>query len=338
MTIGSDSDRWILVLPPELYDCNEKVEVFTLPHPSNIKAKKRPRLVEFENNGIYELRSHQFSRGCKYYEDQDRLSERYHYTKDGQSVKSTFITNELNPEDGYVIEEGNFRYVTKYDITFNLIGFFYRHCVMDEEKDYLKGDTKDINSQCDNRSLGWRDYQDLLIDTHDSEWCHISSHILQKGLENIAEPIEEAGDVYYKITPEKIVHCLVRKVKQILEHFPSNLPPLVSLPPDIVEYAKVSIAVNFLISLIPKPAYCSLVKYSGETLNISEAIEKYQEYKKHLKDVGKEKELLVQTAMSVGLPTNRGPEKPKKIIKKVTVKKKVAMGKGAIDGFFKKSK
>lgn len=338
MTVTADSKRWILVLPPSLSNCQEKIELFTLPHPSNIESKKRLQLVEFKGHGIHELRSHQFSKSCSYNEDQDQLEGRYHYTKDAQAIKSTLITNGTDPQDGYVMEHGDFKYFIKYDITFNLIGFFYRDFVVKDEKDYLKEGDKDTACQSQDRFLGWRDYQDLLIDTHDVEWGHISPKSLESSLKNVAESIEEGGDLYYKITPEKITCCLVRKVYQILESFASTLPLPVSLPSNIVPYAKVCAAVNLLISLVPRPAYCNLIKYSGQDLNILEAFQNYQEYKKYLKDLSKEKELLVQNAMSVGLSTDSGAEALKKVVKKTSVKKKVAMGKGAIDGFFKKAK
>lgn len=339
MTVGSDERRWILVLPPELVDCKEDTKIFSLPHPSNNSSKERVNLVEFKNKGTYQLKSHEFSRGCSYNKDQDQLEDRYHYTKDGKTIKSTLITNDNDPQDGYVMEDGDFQYLSKMDITFNLIGFFYKPFMVQDEKDYLREDAS-ITLQNDNRFLGLRDYHDLLIDSYDPEWSNISLEMFKLALENVADPIEEAGDIYYKITTQKITQCLVRKTKQILEVFPTTIPISSSLPPDILESAKVTIAVNLLISLIPKPAYWHLVNYTGEELNVAMAFQKYKNYTQNLKEITKEKESLVQNAMNVGLAneSNSTTKTTKKVVKKTVPQRKVARGKGSIDGFFKKAK
>ncbi|GAV56142.1 hypothetical protein ZYGR_0BA00480 [Zygosaccharomyces rouxii] len=339
MTVGLDEKRWILVLPPELIDCKENAKIFSLPHPSNNTSKERVQLLEFKGKGIYQLKSHEFSRGCSYSEDQDQTEDKYHYTKDGKTIKSTLVTNENNPQDGYVMENGDFQYLSKTDITFNLIGFFYKQFTVQDEKDYLREDAS-ITVQNDNRFLGLRDYHDLLVDSHDPEWSNVSLETFKAALENVADPIEEAGDIYYKMTPQKITQCLIRKIRQILDVFPTTIPITSSLPPEILESAKVTIAVNLLISLIPKPAYWHLVKYTGEDFNVAMAFQKYEDYTQNLKDVTKEKESLVQNVMNVGLAngSNSTSKTPKKVVKKTIPQKKVAKGKGSIDGFFKKAK
>lgn len=339
MTVGSDSKRWILVVPPELTNCRENTKIFSLPHPSNNKSKERVQLVEFEDRGVYQLRVKEFSRGCSYTEDQDQAEDKYHYTKDGKTIKSTLITNDHDPQNGYVMEDGGFKYLSKMDITFNLIGFFYRQFAADDEKDYLNEDNFST-IQSDNKFLGLRDYHDLLIDSHDPEWSNVSLKTLKDALENVADPIEEAGDIYYKITPQKINQCLIRKTKQILDAFPSTIPITSSLPPEIMEYGKVTIAVNLLISLIPKPAYWNLVNYTGEEFNVAMAFKKYEEYTQSLKEITKEKESLVQNAMNVGLSDGSGSsmKTTKKAVKKTVPQKRVAKGKGSIDGFFKRAK
>ncbi|CAR29760.1 ZYRO0G16390p [Zygosaccharomyces rouxii] len=339
MTVGSDSKRWILVLPPELLDCKENAQIFSLPHPSNNTSKDRMQLVEFKGKGIYQLKSHEFSRGCSYTDDQDQAEDNYHYTKDGKTIKSTLVINENDPQNGYVMEDGDFQYLSKTDITFNLIGFFYKEFTVQDEKDYLREDAP-TTMQSDNKFLGLRDYHDLLVDSHDHEWSKVSLETFKAAMENVADPIEEAGDIYYKITTQKIMQCLIRKTRQILDAFPTTIPIPSSLPPEIMESAKVTIAVNLLISLIPRPAYWHLVKYTGEELNVAKAFQKYEDYIQNIKDVTKEKESLVQSAMNVGLTngSNSTTKTTKKVVKKTVSQRKVATGKGSIDGFFKRAK
>lgn len=337
--MGIDSGRWILVLPPELVDCKDSLKVFSLPHPSNNTSKERVKLVEFKDKGIYQLKSHEFSRGCSYNEDQDQAEGKYHYTKDGKTIKSTLITNDNDSEDGYVMKDGGFRYLSRFDITFSLIGFFYKQFAVPDEKGYLI-EAAPVTIPTENRFLGLRDYHDLLVDAHDLEWSNVSIETFKEALNNISDSIEEAGDIYYKVTVQKITQFLIRKTRQVLNGFPKTIAIPPSLPSEIAECAKVTIAVNLLISLIPKPAYSHLVKYTGEEFNISRAFEKYEEHIQNSKDVNKEKELLVQNAMTVGLSngSNSKAKTTKKVVKNTVSQNKVATGKGAIDGFFKRVK
>lgn len=348
MTVGESVTKSIIVLPSMISSMDQPITVFTLPHPSNNESKERVQLIEPQEGQLYELKSHCFSRGCTFNAQSDLAEDRYHYTNDSQPLKSTLLTNELNRKDAYVMESGDFQFTAKYDITFNLIGFYYRESIVKDEGDFDFDDLKVSNAplQAEPRFLTVRDHHDLLVDAHDSQWCNVSSQTLSASLSKIAEPIEEGGDTYYKVTPEKITEYLASKVQRITLNFPKSLPLSAEYPADIIECAKIRMAVNLLISLIPKRAYINLLRYSPETtsskisVDISNAYVKYDSYKESIICSSKDRELLVREAMTVGLPTDSGKGRfVKKVIKKsITLKKQKSVGKGAIDGFFKPAK
>lgn len=347
MTVGDNVPKSIIVLPSMISSVDQPITVFTLPHPSNNESKERVQLIEPQEGQVYELKSHCFSRGCTFNAQSDLAEDRYHYTNDSQPIKSTLLTNEQNRKDAYVMESGDFQFTTKYDITFSLIGFYYRESIAKDEGDFDVSDLKleNVASQPELRFLTVRDHHDMLVDAHDSQWCNVSLQTLSLSLSRIAESIEEAGDTYYKVTPEKITEYLVCKVQRISSNFPKCLPLPAEFPAEIIEFAKIRMAVNLLISVIPKRAYLNLLRYSPKTnstgisVDVSNAYLKYDSYKKSIIRSSEDRELLVREAMTVGLPIDSGKGPVKKIIKKsITLKKQKIVGKGAIDGFFKSAK
>ena len=91
-------------------------------------------------------------------------------------------------------------------------------------------------------------------------------------------------------------------------------------------------------------AYEDLIVFESSDdakLNISGLISKFKKYEDEHAAAIVEKDILINAAISVGLGENSGKRNKvsKPVIKKKEViKKKVAIGKGAIDGFFKKGK
>lgn len=110
---------------------------------------------------------------------------------------------------------------------------------------------------------------------------------------------------------------------------------------------------QLLISLLPQRIYHALtqedtitvitVSDESEVLTIKKCFTKIEKYKESTAVSEQERKLLAQSAMQVGLSNgstvnDAGNNKIKKppITKKNVTKKKVTVGKGAIDGFFKK--
>lgn len=346
MTRGSD--RSVVVLPAEMVGNNPDIFVFSLPHSSNNSLKARVTLIKSSLEEVYQLKARTFSKGPRYSNTADLANDVYHYTDDGSPLKSTVFTNEKDRSDGYILEDGSFQYAQKYDITYNLIGFFHSEGIRGEQQ-YPKEEAKfltgsNASEQTNSKFLTLRDYQDLLIDSHDENWTHISSDVLKAALEKISGTVEEAGDTYYKITSEKIVEYLTQKINKIVLNFPKSLPLPTNTPQEIQDCAKVVMATNILISLIPKEAYVNIlhipVSDTAGSKNIIESCSKFKKYISENENVIKEREMLMKAAMNVGLGNVQERAAPKaKIIKKPTLSKsKVAKGKGAIDGFFKRAK
>lgn len=313
---------------------------FSLPHPSNNASKSRVTLLEPTAGEIYELRRHQFSKGCTFNTQADLANERYHYTADQEPIKSTFLINETDRKDGRVMESGDFHFTTKFDLAFSLIGYHYRDSISRDEKEYeSSSDVKPTESSGRMNCLTARDYHDHLVDSHDKQWANVSLESLEKAFIKVAEPTEEAGTTFYKLTDTKIIHYLAGKVTKLAQNLPKSLHLPSDLPKDILECAKVTMATDLLVSLVPKQAYQGMKSFTpgaedlGQLSDIKNSYRKYGEYKASIKRSVEEKELLVKAAMSVGLATGN---KRMTVIKKVTKKTvKVKKQKGRIDGFFK---
>lgn len=104
-------------------------------------------------------------------------------------------------------------------------------------------------------------------------------------------------------------------------------------------------ATNLLVSLIPRAAYHNLLTFSptmdSGCLNpdIKASFIELENYETTNELQNAERELLMKSAMNVGLNSNGRVSLPvKKVTKKIVQNKKpkVAIGKGAIDGFFKR--
>ncbi|CAI4038142.1 hypothetical protein SMKI_04G4820 [Saccharomyces mikatae IFO 1815] len=349
MTISDIEGEERIIILPDDYDVSKNINSFTLPPPSNIASKPRIELFEDTNGKVYEIKSYQFGKGPSYSHEEDLANDKYHYTKENHPIKSTFIVNTSDPADGYIFKSSKIHFCCLHDVTFSLIGFYYRNSISEDEQDYVNSNDTSVNQTSNKKNherfLTARDHHDFLTDNHDKNWDNISLSCLRGGLAKISETIEEAGEVYYKITPAMITKYLVEKVSKIAENFPPSVPILKHATTEIEQCYKVVVATNLLVSLIPRAAYHNLVDFSPtmgsycSDLDIKASFTSLEDYetKNELKNA--EKELLMKSAMNVGLNTNsRASLSIKKVTKKVVQSKKlkVATGKGAIDGFFKR--
>ncbi|QLQ80997.1 hypothetical protein HG537_0E03520 [Torulaspora globosa] len=338
MTICEGSKDMLVVLPASVASERVPYSLFSLPHPSNNGSKKRVTLIEPKVGEIYELRRFQFSKGSLFNAQLDLANEKYHYTANQEPLKSTFLINEADRTDGRVMEAGDVHFATKFDLSYCLIGYYYGDSTSVDEKDYeLDNGIEIAVSRGRMNCLTVRDYHDHLVDNHDSQWANISLDSLEKALQNVAEPTEEAENTYYKLTETKIIAYLANKVTKLAQKLPQSLN-IPGLPADILECAKVTLAADLLVSLIPRHAYFSLKKFSPATdpdhiADIKNCYEKYESYKRSIKQSADEKELLIKAAMTVGLATgNTKKTVVRKVTKKTVIVKKQ---KGKIDGFFK---
>ncbi|QLL33439.1 hypothetical protein HG536_0E03500 [Torulaspora globosa] len=342
MTICEGAKDMLMILPASMASQQGPHSLFSLPHSSNNASKKRVTLIEPKAGEIYELRRHQFSKGSSFNTQSDLAAEKYHYTANQEPLKSTFLTNEADRKDGRVMEAGDIHFATRFDLSYCLIGYYYGDSTSQDEKEYEQdSEAESAVARGRMNCLTVRDYHDHLVDNHDSQWANVSLESLEMALRKVAEPTEEAGSTFYKLTEGKIIEYLANKVTRLAQNLPKSLNISADLPADILECAKVTLAADLLVSLIPKHTYFRLKRFSPAAgaehiADIKNSCDRYETYKRSVKQSVEEKELLVKAAMTVGLPTGKTKTS---VVKKVTKKSVVVRKqKGSIDGFFKPAK
>lgn len=328
-----------IVFFPKDQNTSDKIVIFPFPSPSNNVSK--PSLYLFiYNDKIYQLQDYSFSKSCSYQETENLATEKYHYNNSGEPIKSAFLINEADRSEGQIISNNIFQVSTLYDLAFSLIAVFYKDSIAQSEEEYVaKGTLNNLKKvvKLDDRFLTARDVHDTLLDTNHSEWNMIPINLLEDGLAKVAQSTEEGGDIYFKINEETIMNYLLEKVEKIIRNFPKSLPIPLEFPEEIQKSLQYIMACNLLISLIPIDAYKKLIKLP----KITECVGKYNEYNKVNAQTMLDRKALTDSAMKVGIESNGviDKKKPSKVVKKTTViKKKVTVGKGAIDGFFKRQK
>ncbi|SCV05558.1 LANO_0H10132g1_1 [Lachancea nothofagi CBS 11611] len=335
MTVSQTIPERIIALPKGF--SGGELKIFELPHSSNIESKK-PVRVFVHNGTTYQLKKKAFSQGCEYHRARDSANEKYRYTADSKPLKSGILTNAAQRQDGWLLQSGTFEFSTKYDLCFSLCGAFYSDFACKDENQFQQVAPSVSATSLENRFLMARDFHDNLIEKHSTNWSHVPLETLRDALTQLSESIEEAGDIYHNVTPAKVTQWLVGKVRKIIDGFPASVPLPRNLPEEIHAYAKITFACNLLISLVPRPAYQNLTQYAGSDLNIAKAIQDYNSYQTEAAARQKEQELLIDSAMKVGMSNGNGNKPAVKKVTKVVKTKKIGAGKGAIDGFFRKKK
>ncbi|KAL3231189.1 Ribonuclease H2 subunit B [Nakaseomyces bracarensis] len=315
-------------------------QLFSLQNPSNIKSKGRVTLL-IESKEIYQVSNYKFGQGRKYERTKDEINDRYHYDEQGKPLRSAIMVQEDDKTKYEVLPTSTLKLLTKYDLGYNLISYKFKESQAINEKEYVKDSGNNALVKDDNKYLTLRDYADYLVDTCDKNWEHVPMDILATSLSKISETIEEAGDTYYKITIESVLKYLSGKVINLVQNFPNSLKTPSGLDDRMQLCFKIFMSVNILISLIPKFVYQKLRSYEQELeglgISIETAFEGYQTFTEQMYNSKAEEALLLESATTVGLGGEEPVKNFKKAKPKTTAKKpKVAFGRGAIDGFFKK--
>ncbi|CEP63781.1 Rnh202p LALA0_S09e02366g [Lachancea lanzarotensis] len=313
-----------------------KLELFELPNPSNI-ASKRPIKVFISNGKVFQLKKKEFSRGCEFNRARDSANESYHYNSCAEPIKSGILVNNAQRQDGWLLSDGSFEFSTAYDLGFSLCGAFYRDTISKDENQYQQSEVAGTTAaSIENRFLMTRDFLGSLVDQHSPNWTYVPIECLESSLKRLCEYVEEAGDVYYKMSSAKITQWLAAKVKKIIESFPKSVPLPRNIPCEIETHCKAVFACNLLISLVPHRAYHDLIRYEDQDLNLAEAFRQYKIFQDNEVRLRKEQELLIESAIKVGLTKGSTKNPVAKKVTKVVKTNKIKTGKGAIDGFFKR--
>lgn len=343
MTIEDEQKRLgiegICLLPSEIKLLSEAY-FFELPASSNNESSSTTKLLKYGTE-IYQVTDYCFGKGRKYEKVKDEINDRYHYDEEGKPLRSAIHVNSEDKTNYTVLPNANIKYFSKYDLTYNLIGFKFKDCVTGKESEYFKPTHKETTKKDDDRYLTLRDHQDMLIDNGHENWSQIPSPTLEHCLSNISDQIEEAGDKYYKITLDKILNYLKLRIVNIVENFPNSISVPPSLDKNDLNAFKIFIASNILVSLVPKIIFVSLqdddIPIEKYDISVKQAFHDIEVFYKTSTNKDAEQKILLEAATKVGMPGDSGPrqmdKKPKKVVPK---KPKVAVGRGAIDGFFKK--
>lgn len=315
--------------------------IITLKNPSNTAEKSHITLVT-DLKEIYQVNNYKFGKGRKFESTKDDINDRYHYDEQGKPLRSAIMVSDDDKTNYNVLPSSTIKLLTKYDLAYSLIGYKFRESTAASEKEYVKEAINTTTIKDDGKYLTLRDYADHLVDTCDKNWEYIPMDILTISLSKISETIEEAGDTYYKVTIESVLDFLSKKVIKLVQNFPKSI----TIPNDLDDKMKINfkvfMSVNIFISLIPKCVYQKLRSCETKLEDLDTTISKaFKEYETHFKasfTSKSEEAFLLQSATNVGLERGDGPVKDaKKSKSKPVVKKpKVAVGRGAIDGFFKK--
>ena len=359
MSIALESQE-VLLYPKELDLSETKYRIIQLSNPSLIEGKKPLQiLIHEEDDSVKIYHFDQYAFRSKYLVDasQTPKNKKIDGSKPQDSItsaRSIFLINEQNRKDGLVFNQDYLKLLLPYDITYSLISAYIQDMkdpVSLKEADYLKESQTTSNNKNEDRNfLTVRDYRDKLIERDSIEWNHVPLTLISEKLSLISEEITECDEQYYKITLDHIVKYLItHKIKSIYKKFPSSIPIPTQWPEDIQQCMKIVRICQLLISLIPKRVYQSMIEEDSlnlelnaqASLTVKQCYDRVLTYKKSTAVSDEEKKLLAQTAMQVGLSNSTSDSSSngrvkKPVAKKVVPKKRVQVGKGAIDGFFKR--
>ncbi|KAG7887538.1 hypothetical protein KL936_004235 [Ogataea polymorpha] len=184
-------------------------------------------------------------------------------------------------------------------------------------------------------------FQDLL---EQFERCETLQELLENGVDlqkpllQICESVDENDETFYKPSMQKIIGYLSSKVDHLAQNLPSALvasaKKKLSLPgfeptEEVLQVSKKQLAIELISSYVDAKYLDDLKKlYSTEILD-SYMVE-YRR-KEQLTALAEEN-INTLNVMNAANPKKRKVEK--KVVRKEV--KKVAVGKGALDGFFKK--
>lgn len=256
-------------------------------------------------------------------------------TRDGQVIKSLLLTNE---NDGMVLEKLEFLVGTNYDITWLLLSNYERAVESINNDDSFKPRLLPKQDMIES----WQDSHSVLSGI--PAFFFENNDRLDVSISKIFDILVENDESYYRLSIPKILKFLSDKVNLILDKFPESLYKklikqklLISveeeLSLELIRSAKIHHSINLISCYISTLLISKLNKIYEKELVI---------YKDHLARMSNMKSLQNVALDNLNnLNSNLKVEKrvmtqQNKAVKKKKVVAKVAVGKGALDGFFKK--
>ncbi|ABN66146.2 predicted protein [Scheffersomyces stipitis CBS 6054] len=255
--------------------------------------------------------------------------------KNGDAVKSFIFEDEQNGE-GAIIQSSSVIVSSKFDLAWLLIAIFYKHNQF--SKNYISAE--DVMDKIAGVFSG----------NGNDQWVHkIPYFLYEQSLAKISESIDESGDSFFKFSLKKSFEFVEKKVERLQTYFASGDNSVLvtikgkltdttlaehTIPEPILKSMVLRYAVDYVcdsyIGSEFKKEFISFVKYDFSDLD--KYLDVLQERQKNLQIVESNMNSVAQTSASA---SKKKVELKKG--KKKEVKKKVAVGKGALDGFFKKA-
>lgn len=252
--------------------------------------------------------------------------------KTGDAVKSFIFENTLTSiPSGFVLESSHMITTSRFSLVYLLQSILHNN--------------QDVFSK---RYITLEDVCDLIESLcSEKDWVHkISPATYQRSLAIICQEIDENDELFYKYSAEKSlafvsakIDALVALLKQqrekisLYNHLYSKLldpTESFSVTSDIVDQMVVRYAIDFVCD-----SYC-LAEVKNEMVRKHD----FTKLDAHIDGIAtKQKNLLIveENITTVVKTTAAAKKKEVKKVKKKEVKK-IAVGKGALDGFFKKAK
>lgn len=242
----------------------------------------------------------------------------------GDGVKSWIF--EGTP--GYVVQSGNLIVASKYNMTYLLISVVYL--------------------QIDNfnqRFIALDDLLDKLASSY-GDWINeIPNTLYEKSLAKVFEVVDQDDEKYYKFSLEKANDFIQSRIDSLLEFLstkPSSMsnfvksklsdPSTGTIQQDLLKLAILHHSVEFVTN-----SYC-LPQFKDQYISSRKFdFKPFDDFRKKLKEDQKSRDLVEEGVTNIAI-ANKNVKKKDVPVKKTTKKqvKKVAVGKGALDGFFGK--
>lgn len=302
----------VLVLPKDGPEGSYKL--IKLPLAKNIQQTKSYLL---QDNVIYELKEINGNNPHVVQPSRPQL-------KNGDGVKSWIFEG----DPGFVVQSGNLIVATKFNIVYLLISIFYTNV-----------------SKFTQRFIAFEDLLDQMTSLY-GDWINeIPTDVYLQKLPDICEIIDQDDENYYKFSLVKANTFIQEKVNSFLSYIsskPNSIANLIkakmtdpasgTIPENIIESAQSHHALEFVTNSYCLPAF----KEQYIAANHYD-FSNYIEYQSKLKEQQKSREIVDATVNNIAVANANVPKKKpaaKKTAKKQTTK--VAVGKGALDGFFGK--
>lgn len=235
---------------------------------------------------------------------------------DGKGLPKSIIFE--NESEGRIQELEQVIITTEFNVTYLLISLLFAQPSTTTQKNFITIEN--------------------IIDNH--SWLNkLSYPLIQTGLNNICDVIEEGDDFFYKINPEKINQYISTKVDKIAQHLSQEHNSLfLKLKLNLYVDSETEIPENYLPLEIRYQSIQVVKQNLVNNVDIPALNEDFDDLLKYKKDVVKK---LTSKQLMNTQPASEHKPKPSNNTNKAKAKKpvkKVAVGKGALDSFFTKKK